>query len=122
MGGGTTRRELFRLAGGLVVGAVGLAVAGEALDPRSGASLARSWLRDPATAIDLGSRYLGVHPEEGDSVFLLERSLGAGSAVGAARRFATLRRREFARGDTVVLEGWVVSRAEARLCALLALA
>ena len=50
MARGTTRRELFRLAGGLVLATAGGAVPAGGLDRAAGAALARRWLRDPAAA------------------------------------------------------------------------
>ena len=122
MARGTTRRELFRLAGGLVLATAGGAVPDGGLDRAAGAALARRWLRDPAAARRLGEHYLGAHPGEADPAFLLEASLGPGDLAGARDRFARRRRAEFEHGDTVELAGWVVARCEARLCALLRLA
>lgn len=81
-----------------------------------------------ADARALGCAYLRLHPEEAAREPLLERLLPdiqRGSEV--LRRLTTARLREaarrqrerdFARGDTVLIDGWILARTEARLCAL----
>lgn len=52
----------------------------------------------------------------------LERSLGAARRTPGEwiRELDAAVRRDFARGDTVSLEGWVLSRTEAEVCAVAA--
>lgn len=77
----------------------------------------------------LGRSYLEATPEERDGPTLLARlSLrdGIPHFEGRPRQEATWRAlkarrdQEFAAGDTVVVDGWLLARTEARLCAVLA--
>lgn len=79
---------------------------------------------DEAAVRALGDRYLADHPQERE-----ERRLAA-SVVSAsrgpqlwsrARPLPEVVADEFAAGETVLVDGWVLSRTEARLCAALAL-
>ncbi len=81
-----------------------------------------------ADAQALGRAYLRLHPEEAAPEPLVEQLLpGAGRGSESLRRLTTSdlreaarrqRERDFARGDTVVIDGWILARTEARLCAL----
>lgn len=79
---------------------------------------------EPARRI--GRAYLGAHPAEADEetlVRLLEASPGWGRAWDASpAQLGELARsalaRDFDRGRTVEVDGWILSRTEARLCAL----
>ena len=78
--------------------------------------------RSPEPARALGRRILALHPEAGDARRLRAR-LGAAAAAGDAgalrERFAELRSRDFARARIVRVDGWVLARCEAEVCALL---
>lgn len=75
----------------------------------------------------VGARYLAQAPEDRELAWLLVRLLGDPDTICTrapeALRCDLARKREseFARGDTVILDGWILSRTEARLCALVAL-
>lgn len=84
------------------------------------------WFRDtgagsPALAslrnlsTEVGRKYLLAHPDEADASYLLT-TLGASleSHTERSRRV----RADFRRGDVVRIDGWVLSRNEARLSAL----
>jgi hypothetical protein len=78
--------------------------------------------RDAAAAV--GRAYLDACPEEADPgrlEALLTGELREGSLDSVRRRLANRRRGDFARGDVVVVRGWVLARSEARLCALISL-
>jgi hypothetical protein len=88
-------------------------------------------LSDAGGAYRLGAAYLVVAPEEADRARLaLHIAGGAARARALARRdtpdlrrwLRGRQRRDFAAGRTVEVAGWVLSRTEARLCALVALA
>jgi len=85
-----------------------------------------SVLSDRAGARTMGRRYLVMAPGEGD-VARLSALVAGGRQVteltpAAARALlADAVRQDFERFETVELDGWVVSRTEARLCALAAL-
>ena len=98
-----------------------------------------SWLRrtvielllsDLPGAGEIGRRYLASAPEENDPALLAARLFPDHRDVPYAPfDVATMRRqlqgqcrREFATSDTVILDGWIVARSEARLCALAAIA
>lgn len=77
----------------------------------------------------MGDAYLALVPEEGDigrlSRLLFPGSSGSpGSRTGDdwLRYLADRVREDFAEGDTVLLEGWLLSRTEARASALARLA
>jgi hypothetical protein len=79
--------------------------------------------RDAARRI--GWRYLAVAPEE-RSTPLLRRLLFDGADVDVGpevlahlRRLIDMKRRhDFSTGNTVIFDGWLLARTEARLCAL----
>lgn len=80
---------------------------------------------DPAAAAPLVRAYLGLVPDAPDRLRALAGRLAA-SGVGDAGKLeawlAAARRDDFAAGDVLVLEGWVLARSEAELLALAALA
>jgi hypothetical protein len=83
-----------------------------------------------ASARLLGRAYLAETPEEASPPLLaccIGEACGAEPGMLAAlpepalrRTLADAVRRDFARGDTVVVRGWVLARSEARLYALCA--
>jgi hypothetical protein len=87
-------------------------------------------LSDLEGARAIGTRYLQQSPDEARPE-ILARCLFPGTA-GAACGPAALdrlrqaldeqRRRDFTAGDTVLIDGWILARTEARLCALASLA
>ncbi len=76
----------------------------------------------PESARAVGAEYLRSTPEERDPALLAQR-LASGLAPGAPLRPQLARRirADFEQERVVSLRGWVVSRTEARLCALAAL-
>jgi len=79
---------------------------------------------DPRSAVAIGQRYLALHPAEAD-VERLKASLFDGLDVARTAalraRLAEGRRRDFASGRTVIVDGWILARTELRACALLTL-
>lgn len=78
------------------------------------------------SAARIGGRYLALTPAEADRGLLVASILGREEheAVGDAvlrRVISDSRQRDFIDGNTVSVDGWVLSRTEARLCALVAL-
>jgi hypothetical protein len=92
------------------------------------AATLRSLVYDRAAARRLGQLYIHQVPVEDDPRILARltaASLGAQQADVIALDRTSLRHRldarvrgDFASGNTVQLDGWVLSRTEARLCAL----
>ena len=80
--------------------------------------------RHRQSAIAIGRRYLSRYP--GDVLpQALARGLqraGTGDRVAARLALRARVREDFERGDTVMLDGWVLARSECRACAALALA
>jgi hypothetical protein len=79
---------------------------------------------DRAAAAAVGERYLRAYPEERDRRRLLEAlSLpGPGSSPAVLARALERRiRADFAAQRTVLIDGWLLARAEAAICALIAL-
>lgn len=87
-----------------------------------------SFWSDADGARAIGRDYLAQAPEEADpkrlGAFLVEGegSLSSLSPRELRARIGQRRTLEFQRGDTVLVRGWLLSRTEARLCALAALA
>jgi hypothetical protein len=85
----------------------------------------------PESAAELGRAYLATAPREGSATVLAERiaaSLPAGHAAIRTADDSQLEsllaqqlREDFMAGDTVTVDGWIISKTEARLCALAAL-
>lgn len=89
------------------------------------ARVATNLFSDPAGVRRLGARYLSLHRGEDDRGGLsrrIERRLSRHQALDSAeaiRRAVVVEvQRDFADGRVVLIDGWVVSRLEARLCAL----
>jgi hypothetical protein len=126
------RRSFLALAG--TAGAVVLGAAQPwrslvAVRPRTLATALLAVLADPRSAAVVGAAYLAVTPAEADREVLLTRlasALRLGRTVpetGALRaRLAARVERDFATGATCSVDGWVLSRTEARLGALAAVA
>jgi hypothetical protein len=113
------RAFLLALAAGLAHAAAGrLALAPPAETARAPLPLLR---RHPVSAAAIGARYLRAHPGESAAVRrLAARSLRAGDGCDGDGRRRALRRacaRDFAEGRVVRVDGFVLSRTEARLCA-----
>jgi hypothetical protein len=115
------RRDVLLALGALALGG-GLGVRGGA-DPADSAGcdlVAR--LRDPEAARALGIQYLSQHPEERDVAFLHGATLAcAGGGAPSVEALHARCREDFRRGDTVLIERWVLARTEGRLCGLVAL-
>jgi len=91
------------------------------------------WLRQLVpflhAAATIGRRYLGTRPAEASAPWLAERLLGAGALdVPSDRNLAEIRQRlrslrqaDFQSGDLVYIDGWALTRTEARLMALVAM-
>ena len=80
--------------------------------------------RHPDSAIAIGRRYLSRYPDAAGARVLADEVRRAADGDPAAARAAlgARVREDFARGDTVRLEGWVLARSECRACAAVALA
>jgi hypothetical protein len=113
-----------------VVSALGIAAViaatpgfGVALPSTAFARHGRALWRDPRAVRAVGRHYLAMARDEADRARLSGLVFGAAalpddSFAGLQRHIATRRARDFAAGDTVMLEGWILTRTEARLCAL----
>lgn len=130
MSGGIDRRAFVKGAA-LTLAAPGLLslLSGCGTAPDLDAALS-DFHDDAGAAAVIGSAYLEVTPEERDRGLLLERLAGASLAAWdqlAVRDRAALaeavrerHRADFAQDRVVRLNGWILSRTEARLCALVA--
>jgi len=118
------RRRFLALASAtsatLAVPAV--ALPGTAAAPVSGVGPALAF-KHRASAIAIGRRYLGRFPDDPHPEVLAEGRRLADEIDPAAARSALRARvqQDFERGDTVMLDGWILSRSECRACAALAL-
>jgi len=75
----------------------------------------------------MGRKYLEKVPEEGSAAWLVDRVFGGEGLIMSDRfpllnaQVLRLRQQDFVRGDLIVIDGWLVARTEARLCALAAI-
>ena len=74
-----------------------------------------------AAARSLGRLYIAQNRDPAGAASLLRLALGSAPSGNLRPAIARLRARDFAAGDTAVLDGWIFSRTEARLLALAAL-
>lgn len=82
---------------------------------------------DPDGAAFIGRSYIELYPERAEQESLL-RDLGPELTGPASRNDPRLRefvsyrqQRDFERGDTVIINNWILSRSEISLCALAAI-
>jgi hypothetical protein len=120
-----TRRACLRVLSGLV--ALGLAPAlfrGE--DRSSPRDRVLALVPRRRSAARVGRAFLARHPAEADEAALigfLARGMDPeGTRSAAQHRLRDRVRADFARGDTVQVQGWILSLTEARLYALAAMA
>lgn len=90
------------------------------------AAVPATLFKDPEGAAAVGRRYLALYPEDADAdrltSILFDRAVPPGASADALRATLSRRRqRDFAEGETVVVDGWLLARSEARACALSAL-
>jgi len=122
-----TRRHL--LHGALLPFAGVFSIAG-GLGPASLSVL--RWVRngrfpDVRAAAHVGQLYLQKEPGEGSAAWLANELFGCDKSCDVERegvlraRLCAGRQQDFCKGDLVVLKGWVFTRTEARLLALLSL-
>ncbi len=122
-----TRRKLIELAAVLLAGA---AINGRVMPEAGGTSttLADVFGHEPEAARAIGLQYLREYPDEGtpealvsailDSAPDLPRPIEALTVSDLRTRLRRHFAQDFANGNTVSIEGWVLSRTEIRLCAL----
>lgn len=81
-----------------------------------------SMLGDPARVRELGRRYRSMMPEEKSREALLSALRSEPDSTPTEEgQFKEQIRDDFASGRVVTLDGWVLSRTEARQCALFSL-
>jgi hypothetical protein len=125
------RTVLAALAAGIVGAAIGLRLYWPGGNITREARRFAGILRHPDSAAWLGRFYLEVNPREADAA-LLVRLIGAArgpalppvSAANDEALRADLNERirnDFIYGNTVAVDGWLLSLTEARLCALVSL-
>ena len=121
----TRRGFLAGLAAGIIGAALGLRLyRWHENDTRAAERLAGVF-QHPDSAARLGRLYLDGAPQEADTAHLLTL---IGAAPAATETDEALRarleariREDFINDDLVAVDGWLVSRTEARLCALVSL-
>lgn len=122
------RRQFLTLGGASALAFAVPSTWGWARPPLKPEALARpallSMLGDPARVRELGRRYRSSVPGENGRKALiaaLRNDLEPGLPLTAASRLEEQVRADFAAGRIVTLKGWVLSRTEARQCALFSL-
>jgi hypothetical protein len=130
---GTSRRGFLRgLSAGAALSLSGPLFAALSACAREEALRAplAGFFADPASAAVVGREYLAAQREEADADTLVSRLVGSArarfeDAAGDPARLAALlrerHRADFEAGSVAVVRGWILSRTEARLCALAAL-
>ncbi len=81
-----------------------------------------SVVNDRGSAKDIGQIYLATNPEEGHLDRLAVDFIGSDTLYdpeGLRKKIANLRVRDFKNEDTAIIDGWILARVEARVCALL---
>jgi hypothetical protein len=113
--------------GGALLGAGGLLLALQAHPVRLSAKPLRPVQPENAAMISVGRAYLDQTPQEAN-VARLRQLLDLAAEASAAtlpdpvkERLAVRQSEDFRTGQTVLVQGWVLSRTEARLYALAAL-
>jgi len=120
----TDRRSFLR---GSLLGAAVLLLAWQIRPVRLSAKPFRPVRPEHAGMVSVGRAYLHLAPEEADAAWLrqlLDLPAGASALTlpGLEReRLAARQSEDFRTGEAVLVQGWVLSRTEARLCALAAL-
>jgi hypothetical protein len=76
-----------------------------------------SQIMDEKTIMGMGAKYREQFPEE-SSERVLARTLFGDSDNLSQDKLEAMVRADFSEGRTVVIEGWVLSKTEARQCAL----
>jgi hypothetical protein len=117
----TPRRRFILLAAGAA--ALPRLAFARGIGPRSDAARLTAALADPASAAKLGRAYRMRYPSEaqGEALAALIFASLPRAARGAADLRPLLRARvhaDFAEGQVVRLDGWILSRTESRLAAL----
>ena len=118
------RRTFLSLAAGAAAWAGALPAMLRPLpEPPAGAGLALAF-KHRESAMAVGRRYLSRYPEDVRPRLLARdlRRAGAGDPATARSALRAQVRRDFERGDTVLLDGWILARSECQACAALALA
>ena len=119
------RRDLIWALAGLCAGALAGASGGRAEAHWNSGALG-DWLRsrgaeffsDLAALRRLGALYLAAHPEE-RSHARLSRLLIAGDDGTIPARLRSAVARDWSNNHVAVVDGWLLARTEARLCAVL---
>ena len=123
------RRVFVRLALALGGGAFALAIGFRQYTRAQNRAVLRlaGWLADSEDVRILGRTYLAAQPHEAEAIVLVEL---LGTDLGLTRYgpseaelhelFRCRTRRDFEDGNTVTVQGWILSRTELRLCALAA--
>jgi hypothetical protein len=124
--GAVGRRDLILALIGLCTGVSGCAASGGQGEVRSNSGALGDWVRDCGAGFfsdlaalrQLGAIYLVAHPEE-RSRALLSHLLIAGDDGAIPSRLLSAVARDWSSNHIVVVDGWLLARAEARLCAFL---
>ena len=123
--GAVGRRDLILALIGLWTGALGCASGGQE-EVRSNSGALGDWVRNcgagffpDLTALRrLGAIYLVAHPEERSRALLSHLLIAADDGTIPSRLLSAIAR-DWSSNHVVVVDGWLLARTEARLCALL---
>jgi len=106
------RRHLLQLATALAAGSM--------IPARGEQTSLRDLFRDPEMVAALGSRCAADLPADHDALATLAGVAGTDGIRSRLEGFSEQRRADFRDGRIVTVDGWVMARSEAALCALIA--
>ncbi len=121
------RRQFLEIGGTSALAlplAGSIAWIGSSPRPALGRPAMLSRVADQSLTRDLGRQYRRAFPEEDSTAALTEilmRSTAGEDGSDLPARLQARVQRDFAGGRTLVLDGWVLARTEARQCALFSL-
>ena len=97
-----------------------LATHHDSLERRDAQARLRQIFGDLDAARLIGRTYLQYYPDDAECQTFLEEFLASKvwDRVDFRKKISAQRKRDFEDGDTVIVDGWVLARAEARACAL----
>jgi hypothetical protein len=123
--GAVGRRDLMLALVGLCAAALAGA-SGDRVAVGSDSGALGDWLRYRGAAFfpdltalrRLGAVYLAAHPEEGSRAVLSQLVIGTDDGTIPSRLLSAVAR-DWSNNHVAVVDGWLLARTEARLCALL---
>ncbi len=113
-----TRRKLIASLGWLLAGFTQRGLSLPLMGKTPAEDQLAELLKEGGYDIDrVGRRYLELHRADGKTLYAGLQDLIAGQTAVTRQHYRQRCQRDFAQEDILVLDGWVLSRTEARYCA-----